>query len=36
MPQDDLARYDAIQRPMHLEYVQQQTNSSRKRFTENS
>ena len=34
MPQDDLARYDAIRRPMNVEYVQQQTIANKKRLEE--
>jgi 3-(3-hydroxy-phenyl)propionate hydroxylase len=32
VPQDNLARYDAIRRPMNVEYVQQQTPSNKKRL----
>ena len=34
IPQDDLARYDAIRRPMNVEYVQQQTIANKKRLEE--
>lgn len=32
--QDDLARYDAVRRPMNVEYVQQQTIANKKRLEE--
>jgi 3-(3-hydroxy-phenyl)propionate hydroxylase len=34
VPQDELARYDAIRRPMNIEYVQQQTITNKKRLEE--
>ena len=33
-PQDELARYDAIRRPMNVEHVQQQTIANKKRLEE--
>jgi 3-(3-hydroxy-phenyl)propionate hydroxylase len=34
IPQDDLTHYDAIRRPMNVEYVQQQTIANKKRLEE--
>ena len=33
-PQSDLAQYDAIRRPINIEYVQQQTIANKKRLEE--
>jgi 3-(3-hydroxy-phenyl)propionate hydroxylase len=33
-PESDLSRYDAIRRPMNIEYVQQQTISNKRRLEE--
>ena len=33
-PESDLARYDAVRRPMNIEYVQQQTIANKKRLEE--
>lgn len=33
-PQEDLTRYDAVRRPMNVEYVQQQTIANKKRLEE--
>jgi 3-(3-hydroxy-phenyl)propionate hydroxylase len=33
-PESDLAQYDAVRRPMNIEYVQQQTIANKKRLEE--